>query len=90
MCTCFCVGPPVAPSVCSDWAVMGAMGIEWEGEVLGVLDSGMDAEFSSTSSEGQKVGEEEEGGEKKGTVYIAGEKEKGVGGRVVDDCWREK
>ena len=51
----------MAPSVCSDWAVMGAMGIECEGEVLGVLDSGMDAEFSSTSSESQKVGEEEEG-----------------------------
>ena len=61
MCTCFWVGPPVAPSVCSDWDVMGAMGIECEGEVLGVLDSGMDAEFSSTSSEGQKVGEKEEG-----------------------------
>ena len=70
MCTCFCVGPPVAPSVCSDWAVMGAMGIECEGEVLGVLDSGMDAVFSSTSSEGQKVGEEEEAGEKEGyNVY---------------------
>ena len=94
MCTCFCVGPPVAPSVCSDWAVMGAMGIECEGEVLGVLDSGMDAVFSSTSSEDQKVGEEEEGGEKKGTyvrtMYIAREKEEGEGGRVVDDCWREK
>ena len=88
MCTCF--GPPVAPSVCSDWAVMGAMGIECEGEVLGVLDSGMDAEFSSTSSEGQKVGEEEEGGEKKGTMYIAGGKEEGEGRRVVDDCWGEK
>ena len=84
MCTCFCVGPPVAPSVCSDWAVMGAMGIEWEGEVLGVLDSSMDAVFSSTSSEGQKVGEEEE-------RYNVYSRREGEGGRVDDDdCWREK
>ena len=65
-CTCFCVGPPVAPSVCSDLEVMGAMGIECEGEVLGVEgneDSCMDAEFSTTSSEGRREREREEGRE---------------------------
>ena len=59
MCTCFWVDSPVAPSVCSDLEVMGAMGIQCEGEVLGVEgneDSCMDAEFSSTSSEGRKEG----------------------------------
>ena len=74
--TCFWVDPPVAPSMCSDLEAMGAMGIQCEGEVLGVEgkeDSCMDAEFSSTSSEGRKEGGREK--EKVSGRYTVGGRE---------------
>ena len=64
--------------MCSDLEAMGAMGIQCEGEVLGVEgneDSCMDAEFSNTSSEGRKEGgreKEKVSGQRKDTQSEGG------------------